>query len=242
MKKADIIEKFGNDLEKVLQDLYLIEKMSTPDIAGYFTKHFNEKVEAGSIWLLLKDFNIPIRSISDSVSIATATLDADKVYLDNDTLKYMDGLMLSDGSIVGCGKYHRFSMGSSNKEFIDFALNKIRVVCENVVPSQAGQADYKNGRESSWQFATYNHPDLTFQYNRWYKDGVKIIPTDVSLSPECLLMWYYGDGKLVKNELKNSCVLRLSTDAFNNSSISCQRLGCLHPGALVCASSSTNAS
>jgi tRNA1(Val) A37 N6-methylase TrmN6 len=219
MKKEDILKNFGDNLEETLYGLYVTEKMSTPEIAGYFTNHFGEKVEAGSIWLLLKEFNINIRSISDSVSIASAFLDMDKEYLNPDILNYMDGLMLSDGSIGKCGKYHRFSMGSSHKEFADYCFGKLNVVCSCNFPKQFGKANHINGRDAAWAFSTGVHRNFTTQYNRWYKDGIKIIPLDVSLSPQSLLMWYYGDGTLIKNDQSNTCVLRLSTDTFNKDEI-----------------------
>ena len=88
MKKQDIIIRFGDDLEEVLNGLYLVEKLSTTDIAKHFSDHFGESVGAGTIWVLLKEFNIQLRTISDGVSMATSQLDLDiKLRLEKNKLK-----------------------------------------------------------------------------------------------------------------------------------------------------------
>ena len=161
---------------------------------------------------------MPIRSVLKTSS----RLDYKKRCIDDETIKVLDGLLLSDGSIADVsGKYHRFSMGSSSKEFVDYCFTKLKPVCLSEGPKQytSKNAEYKNGRQATWDFSTGTHPDFTFQYNRWYKEGVKIIPKDVSVSPTALLLWYYGDGTLINSADGNSCSVRLATDAFTPEDI-----------------------
>ncbi|KKK81369.1 hypothetical protein LCGC14_2814130, partial [marine sediment metagenome] len=42
------------------------------------------------------------------------------------------------------------------------------------------------------------HPDFKKQRTRWYPQGKKIVPKDVLLSPESVLIWYLGDGSVKK--------------------------------------------
>lgn len=219
MKKEEIINRFEDNLEEVLFDLYITEKLSTTKIAEYFSNHFGERVGCGSIWLLLKHFNIATRSISEAVSEATSFLDYDKKYIDANLLRVIDGLLLSDGCLLKGGKFHRFSIGSSSKEFIDYCFKQLKSVCTETPPKQYTDSnkEYKNGRKPSWSFCSCTHPDFTIHYNRWYKDFKKIIPRDVSISPTSLLLWYYGDGTIINSG--NSCTVRIATDAFTREDI-----------------------
>jgi len=214
MKKAEVIQQFGDELESVLRSMYVEEEMSTTNIADFFSEHFEEHVAAGTVWLLLKQFDIPIRSISNGVSLATNQLFKHEHVLDKRILEVLDGLMLSDGSIVASGNGHRFSLGTSQKEFANYCFQRLEALCgtePKFYPSSKGRGN--------WIFHTLSHVDFTQQHQRWYPNGTKIIPHDVSLSPMSLLLWYYGDGTLVKGKTGNSCTLRLSTDSFDRESI-----------------------
>jgi hypothetical protein len=62
---------------------------------------------------------------------------------------------------------------------------------------------------------TCSHPDIYSQYLRWYVNdcGKKQPPDDVSITPLSVMIWYLGDGSLVKT--KSSVTIRLSTDGFS---------------------------
>jgi hypothetical protein len=206
-------------LEKTfLISAYIEEKLSTPEIAQILQEHFNEFVSAGNVWILLKKFDIPIRSISDSVSAARLYLDNNKNYINESNLSVIDGLLISDGYLTKAGRHYRFSLSTSQEEFAWMCYDKIKELCIDE-PKFMPYKNVKNGKKGIWQIITGIHPDFSFQYNRWYKNGIKIIHEDFNLSSESLLLWYYGDGTLINSKSGNACTLRLSTDSFSPKDI-----------------------
>lgn len=218
MKTNDIVKLFGEDLYDFLVSSYIEEGLSTPDIAKLLQEHFCEFVSAGNVWMLLKKFDIPIRSMSDSISAAKLYLDSNKTYLNKRNLPVIDGLLISDGSLNKTGRHYRFSISTSQEEFAFLCYNNIKDLCIDE-PKFTKYKNINNGRKGTWSITTGIHPDFSYQYERWYKNGIKIIPDDFSLSPESLLFWYYGDGTIINSKSGNSCVLRLSTDSFSAKDI-----------------------
>lgn len=59
-------------------------------------------------------------------------------------------------------------------------------------------------------FYTRNSHVFTELRNKWYKDNIKIVPSDVELSPLVIAVWYCDDGY---NDVKRKQI-RISTNAF----------------------------
>ena len=213
------------ELKDILNKMYLEDRLSTNDIVSKFKETYDLDVSGNVVYLLLKEFGVQLRSISESVSMATRTLDYSVDYLAQDPLmkEVIDGLLISDASISHDKKaqYHRFSMSSSQEEFIKFSSSFIKELAPYLYDREAlGKSRGNKGYEKKrFSFSTASHPSISKERIRWYRDGKKIIPKDIRITPMMLKMWYYGDGSIVTNKNSNTCVVRLSTDGFDTKDI-----------------------
>jgi len=218
---------FGdNDLRSILEEQYVINKMSTNQVSNWFHEEYEINISYNVVYLLLKEFELPIRDQSESVSLAVRNLNYDEKILESNSimLEALDGLLISDGYISSNkkNKYHRFSLTSVQKEFVDYAREFFLPFKPSESISNRNDSVGRNRgyEKTSYTFRTSHHPDLTKQRLRWYKNKVKRIPRDIKITPLMLKMWYYGDGSIVtKRDKSNTCVLRLSTDGFLNEDI-----------------------
>jgi len=78
------------DIE-LLRKLYIDEKMSTNEISNVSLEKFGQFVSPSGIYSTLLRNDIGLRSIGDSVSIATSTLNLDKSYLNEYMIEWIDG-------------------------------------------------------------------------------------------------------------------------------------------------------
>lgn len=226
MNREEIRNIFGKErLLKVLSEWYMDEKKSTSDIEEAFKKVYDIDVTSNVVYLLLKEFDIPMRDISESVSLATRSLDYSKGIFEDNPIAFetMEGLIISDGTISNTDgqTYHRFSISSTQEEFMTYCRKNL--LCFN--PSDIdyniafGYSRNKGYEKRMYGFNTSFHPDITKQRIRWYINGKKIIPKDIKITPLMLKMWYYGDGTIINNKVSNTCVLRLSTDGFTRQEV-----------------------
>ena len=211
---------FGeHELKRILNDLYINEKKSIKDIEELFKSKYDIEANWNIFYALMKEFEIPMRTISEAVSLATRSLNYEENILENNPIakQVIDGLLISDGWIANQEKElcHRFSFGSAQKEFVEYCREKL--LCFNPSEINKTESSFCSARgyeKEFWSFSTANHPDITKQRIRWYVNGIKIIPRDLIITPLVLRLWYYGDGSIVNNRENNSCVVRLSTDGF----------------------------
>ena len=204
--------------EQILRKAYLEDKLSTTEISK--RNLLGGNFSSGKVYSLLKKFKIPSRSISESVSMSTSLLPRNESFLDEASLEWIDGFLLGDG-YIGFRKSDfmgaRFVIGSTTKEWTDFAMTKLSAYH----PSQSKQSGKPSKRRpnTTWSSQTLTHPDIVAQAKRWYPNGKKIVPQDVKITPTSILLWYLGDGSLFVNHRKNITVLRLATCAFSRSDI-----------------------
>ncbi len=73
-----------------------------------------------------------------------------------------------------------------------------------------------NKTYTRYSFRTQLNSTFTKYRDKWYPKGVKIIPTDIKLTPNVCLIWYLGDGS-IQNDLKEKRteVIKLSTNGFS---------------------------
>jgi len=191
--------EYNHDMDKInsiLRTLYLEKRVSTNNIPEAMLKDYGIKIGALKSYYLIKDLGI-LRDRSESISIATSTLDYQKTFLTDEIIDIIDGIIIGDGTIGANHntKVARLSISGVHKEFIDYCRKVILPYspCETIF--------YKNTRKNAkgkgtWSVTTKHHPDLYKMHSRWYKDGVKIIPPDLRFSKMMLLLWYLGDGSL----------------------------------------------
>lgn len=112
---------------------------------------------------------------------------------------YIDGLLLGDGSILLHGHGARYSQGFAlpyyiwvdkiRTGFLAFGiLGRIRLRTHN------GYAPYNY----KYEFDSLSYSEFIPLRGRWYPQGIKVVPKDLSLSPIVVANWYMGDGSLLK--------------------------------------------
>ena len=108
-------------------------------------------------------------------------------------LEVLNGEMLGDGCISLRKRY--------KNAYLEWHLKRmghVQLLCdefENLEPSFHSRYDDEDG----WKLWTKCNPDLTNQHNRWYPNGVKIVPKDLELTPLVCYHWYIGDGYFGKS-------------------------------------------
>lgn len=119
---------------------------------------------------------------------------------------YLDGLLLGDGSI-NQKAYYRQSFGLNQEEW---AL-KIKNDLGEFGISSSIKGPY---RRQKIELISRIHPIFKDFRERWYKNGRKIIPRDINLSPITIVNWYLSDGKLDKDDM-----IILYTESFSKEDV-----------------------
>lgn len=135
----------------------------------------------------------------------------------------LDGAMLGDGSLI----LHRgarnvyFQYLSSIKEHVEYIFQYFTGLCNYDEVKSGSYFDKRTNKTyTRYWFRTKMLPIFTEQYDRWYSNNKKIIPDDLILTKVNCLIWYIGDGHLVKMKMKNNSKrgggnIQLSTDCFS---------------------------
>ena len=124
-----------------------------------------------------------------------AVLDYGVSFLDK-TSDFIDGFLLGDGHVSTQNCHISWSL--KYPEFSTFIEKRLNVYAPKSSRRFAKDARCKNGGYFTTRGNTKCHPDFKKQRTRWYPQGKKIVPKDVLLSPESVLIWYLGDGSVKK--------------------------------------------
>jgi len=103
------------------------------------------------------------------------------------------------GSILGDG-YMRIMHGRKNaflevnhayaaKEYVDWKYAVLQSIAGSPPKTRKG-----NGKRIAYRFYTRQHPEITELFQRFYRNGRKIIPDDITLDALALAVWYMDDG------------------------------------------------
>ena len=197
---------------------YIDQRMSTTEIAKQSEAIFGFKVSPASVYNSLIKSGVQLRSKSESVSMATATLDYSQTFMSEDIIEWTDGFLLGDGLVNLSGRSKnkfmsaRFSIDSSQKEWTTYAMSKF-ISYRPSEPKTYNQINEKTPNPI-WQSRTLTHPDIVSQAKRWYPDGKKHVPIDVRITPTSLMLWYLGDGSFCNHGESNGSSLRFATCGF----------------------------
>ncbi len=112
-----------------------------------------------------------------------------------------DGVMLSDAGLKFSkrSKNAWFSMGLSGSEHMDWLIYIKATLVALDVPVYARGLRLYRGTSRGKQYIgallqSSSRPFLTKQYERWYSEGVKVVPKDVAVTPLSVANWFMGDG------------------------------------------------
>jgi hypothetical protein len=137
----------------------------------------------------------------------------------------LDGVLLSDGGIY-LQKGHKnphFSIGLSENIHLDW-LNEIKtaLITLGVNVSETYPALYdccSHGKGYVKAAVTSSETELLEQsYERWYDNGIKVVPCDLILTPLTVAHWFMGDGSSCYAGM--SIQTRLHTNKFLDEEVS----------------------
>lgn len=125
----------------------------------------------------------------------------------------LDGLLIGDGYIPERQKLFYFGQCLRNREYVEYVAKQLGVPGERV-HDRARKPDARTGRvyECS-ELRTLSHSEFALLRKRWYRDGKKVVPEDLRVSPVMLLHWFLCDGSC--SLLRNCAQLVLCTDGFS---------------------------
>ena len=187
--------KINSQTAEVLRDAYINKKMSTTEISEQSEKLFGVKISAGTIYKEIIRHGIPIRTKSESVSMASCTLDQNKSWMTQEMTEWLDGILLGDGGIVFNKDNFmgaRIRMDSSCIEWTRYGMSGFKEY-QPSEPKVYQKIDEKHPNPI-WVSQTLTHQDIIQQAKRWYPNGSKIVPKDVKITPISTMLWFLGDG------------------------------------------------
>ena len=180
-----------------------------------YNKYVNEKLTSNQISKMcdikevaicnwLRKFNIPIRSRSEASHLSKVN----HCNLSQETIEWINGELLGDGSLQSFSKYSaKFTYGSKYKEYIEYVSNTLNYFGIE----QVGKI-YKR-KDNNYSYASRAYPELLPIYKKWYPKGRKIVPRDIELTPLVARQWYIGDGCLIHHK-KGKPNINLATCSF----------------------------
>ena len=190
----------------ILFDMYINQHMTMNEIAVRLSTYIKD------IRKNIKENNIPIRKRGFGFNVKQELILSSKQY------EFLDGLMLSDGSICRRNSLKgRKTQGNDflscafkHKEFADYINNFLSLGSEVRLKNHISDR-YKSG--NCFQYSLLSKPNVFFtkERDRWYPDGKKVIPADFRFTPTSMNIAYLGDG-YIKRDAKQ---VRLCTNAFN---------------------------
>lgn len=105
-------------------------------------------------------------------------------------MEIIDGSMLGDGGIYK----GRFSFSNTDIEYAQLKSSALEIF--NPSTYIINGSKYNSNRKEYLQVRFPARIWSRQQQDRWYKEGIKRIPTDLKISPLLLTIWYLDDGYL----------------------------------------------
>jgi hypothetical protein len=214
--------EYKNDMNLVvteLKKLYLDEQLSTNQIPKRLMEKTGIAITSGKCYSIIERLDI-LRSKSESISLATSTLDYSKAFLTKEMVAILDGIIIGDGTMNANHntKVARISISGSQEEFIRYCFKLLKPY--DACSPKYTPSDGRKGGTGTWTTNSKFHPDLYQVYKKWYDaNGVKDVPKDVSLDPMSIMLWYLGDGSLSSENKSNSLTMYFSTNSFSKEAI-----------------------
>jgi len=168
-----------------LYQKYVEEKLSLSQIG----KKINRDITTIYNWL--HKFNIPVRSVAEG----THLIEANHCNLSKQAIEWLNGELLGDGCLYSYSSYSaNFIYGSKYLEYIHYISDILKSF-------GIGGGEIKKKYNKDWDCYVYHYyshcyVELLPIRKRWYPDGKKIVPRDVTLTPLTCRQFYIGEGCL----------------------------------------------
>lgn len=138
-----------------------------------------------------------------------------RVCLSQALLEQLEGSLLGDGSILlskgGSTSSARYSLTSKYQSYLQYVsaqLSSLGLQQSGVLHSHANSSGHY------WRYHSHYYRDLTALRAKWYPDGHKHVPDDLSLSPQIALRWFLEDGHFTALNDQLVGRVQFATNAF----------------------------
>ena len=136
------------------------------------------------------------------------------------------------GGLLGDAHLTKYKYGNSQISYISSIKSHVEYFQSFFKDFEVGEC--KNGpKESNFFDKRTNKIYVSYKFrselnitfseirNQWYgEDGIKIIPSNIKLTPLVCLLWYLGDGGLIQHYLKKEThYIKLNTNCFKKTYI-----------------------
>lgn len=131
----------------------------------------------------------------------------------------LSGSLLGDGSLIihKNGKNAYFQYLSKSKQHVEYIAKYFNNMITNAGIYDSSYYDNRTNKQYfSSAFKTHTNKVFTNIYNEWYVNKKKIIPKNLQLNPTICLVWYIGDGGIIRSN--RSEFIKISTHCFNKES------------------------
>ena len=130
------------------------------------------------------------------------------------------GALLGDGYMRKPAVNANFSYSSKSFQHVDYVCKHFINYASNEYIKYRKRYDKRTDKfYEVYEYNSIASPTFTVEYNKWYFDGIKHIPTDLKLTPLMCKVWYLGDGSLINYKNCNSQRLMLYTNGFNKKEL-----------------------
>lgn len=153
-----------------------------------------------------KKIGMPLKTSSRVKPVTLSTKDVNCI----------EGHLLGDGSIYYL-KPNRanpvFSMVSKHKEYIEWVNQTINLLADRPIWDREIFDNRTQKQYTSYWSRSLSKPVIKELHNKWYSNGVKVIPQNLQLSPELCLRWFIDDGSRLRG------AINLATDCFQKHEV-----------------------
>lgn len=136
----------------------------------------------------------------------------------------INGNLLGDGSIHKMG-WFSFGQKHTRKEYVQFIHDELLPFSRNLYYKKTKRPKRVDGKishdhwDGTWLYSC-RFQTITWQIfkglrNKWYPDGIKIVPKDITITPLTCAMWFADDGS--NNPKKKS--LTIATNSFTKTEV-----------------------
>lgn len=132
--------------------------------------------------------------------------------ISDSAVEILDGSLLGDGNLYSARGWSAIYQQTSSQfaflRFVKVALIQNGIRCRKIAKTQTG-----------FIFGSYSHTALLEHRNRWYKNGIKIVPPGLILTPKMCLFMYLGDGCFCPSNNGFRPYVRIALDNFTINEI-----------------------
>lgn len=141
----------------------------------------------------------------------------DEIILNQNQKEVLIGALLGDGSLYihKNGKNAQLIYTSKSKQHVEFVMNYFKEYWSGEKLRYTTFFDQRTQKNyERYIIKTYTNQIFTKYYNEWYfNNKKKILPNNIILTPLTCLIWYIGDGGIIKSN--RSEYIKLATQNFS---------------------------